>query len=289
MSYYRIWEYPNSSVPYKHVYMRRDRVEEGRAKAEANTKAILEALQADDKLAESLSRSKRNITDLILCNPFEYFCTFTFNAEKIDRYNYDACQSKLRKFFNNFKSRYAPDFKYLIIPEFHKDKAIHFHGVVSGIPESEFSVNENGYMDWTRYSRSFGFFSCSKIRNYNACAFYVSKYVTKDLCAVGKGRSVYMCSLGLNRPELVYDEDNIPMLFKPDFENEYCAVVYDRVGVEDDKSVSLSFNTLDDFSFPDLPFVQSIDFSKLTGEQLIMTAFDTSSRWFEYEGSNSQD
>ena len=60
MSYYRIWEYPNSSVPYKHVYMRRDRVEEGRAKSEANTKAILEALQADDKLAESLSRSKRN-------------------------------------------------------------------------------------------------------------------------------------------------------------------------------------------------------------------------------------
>lgn len=283
MSYYRVWEYPNSAVPYKHVFIKRDRIEEGREKALKNTAAILEALNADEKLQESLSRSKRNITDLILCNPFEYFCTFTFNADKVDRYNYDTCQKKLRKFFNNFKSRYAPDFKYLIIPEFHKDGAIHFHGVCSGFSDGELKENSFGYLDWERYRKSFGFFNCSKIRNYNACAFYVSKYVTKDLVSVGKGRAVYMCSVGLNRPKLIYDEDNIPVLFKPEFENEYCAVVYDRVGFNDDEGLSISLNCLEDFEFPIDDNLSDCNFESLTGEQLVLAAFEKTDWWELHE------
>ena len=34
----------------------------------------------------SLSRTKRNIRELALCNDFEYFATFTVNSEKCDRY-----------------------------------------------------------------------------------------------------------------------------------------------------------------------------------------------------------
>lgn len=279
MSYYRVWEYPNSYVPYKHVFIKRDRIEEGREKAEKNTTAILEKLKSDEKLKESLSRSKRNITDLILCNPFEYFCTFTFNADKIDRYNYSECQKKLRTFFNNFKKRYAPNFKYLIIPEFHKDGAIHFHGVCAGIPDSELQVNAYGYLDWPRYRKTFGFFNCSKIRNYNACAFYVSKYVTKDLVAVGKGKAVYMCSLGLNRPQLIYDEDDIPLLFKPEYENEFCAVVYDRVGFDENQGLSVSLDCLDDFVFPVAEEFPDFNFENLTGDQLVMTAFDKTDWW----------
>ena len=290
MSYYRIWEYPNSFVPYKHVYIKRDRVEKGREKASKNTAAILEALKEIDKkneedlkLKESLSRTKRNIVDLILCNPFEYFCTFTFNPDKIARYDYSVCQKKIRNFFNNFKSRYAPDFKYLIIPEFHEDGAIHFHGVCSGFPDGELKRNTYGYLDWERYRKSFGFFNCSKIRNYNACAFYVSKYVTKDLIAVGKNGSAYMCSLGLNRPKLIYDEDNIPVLFKPEFENEYCAVVYDRVGFNDEEGLSISLNCLDDFEFPIDENISDCNFESLSGEQLVMAAFDKNDWWEMHE------
>ena len=253
MPFYRVWEYPNSCIPYKHCYVKRERYikpdEQKRVddRAAENTAAILEhleKLEETKKLPHHLSRAKRMITDLILCNKFDYFCTFTFDAEKIDRYNYSLCQKKLRKFFDNFKQRYAPDFKYLIIPEFHKDGAVHFHGVCSGFPDGELSIpeyiykrvdgqyiplkNYRNYLDWARYHKSFGFFNCSKIRNYNACAFYVTKYVTKDLADVGKGKAVYMASQGLQRPALVYDEDNIPVIFTPEFENEYCIVGYDR-------------------------------------------------------------
>lgn len=246
LSFYRIWEYPSSVVPYKHVYIKRDR-DKIIDNAARNTSAILDILKEQDregKFAESLSRSKRNIRDLVLCNQFEYFCTFTFDEQKIDRYNYNECQKKLRKFFNNFKNRYSPNFQYLIIPEFHKDGAVHFHGLCSGFSDGELIrpekvlkrvngqltmvPNTRGYLDWTRYHKAFGIFNCSKVRNYDACAFYITKYITKDLADMEKGQRVYMCSSGLNRPKMVFDADDVPLIFEPEFENEHCMVAYER-------------------------------------------------------------
>lgn len=288
LSFYRIWEYPSSSVPYKHVLIKRDRdkIIDRAAQNTSDILAVLDKQEREGKFAESLSRSKRNIRDLVLCNRFEYFCTFTFDAQKVDRYNYGECQKKLRKFFNHFKDRYAPDFLYLIIPEFHKDGAVHFHGLCSGFPDGELIKpdkvfkrvdgqltmvpNTRGYLDWPRYHKSFGVFNCSKIRNYDACAFYITKYVTKDLADMEKGKRVYMCSAGLNRPNLVFDTDDVPLLFKPEFENEYCIVAYERADVTEP--------FLDDtgWMYQDLePWPSAVDeefhlvgFSEIDGEQL---------------------
>lgn len=302
MSFYRVWKYPNSAVPYKHCYVKRDR-EVGKDRALSNVAAILEKLKEIDaehddssKRSDSLSRSRKTVVDLILCNRFEYFCTFTFDAAKIDRYDYDVCQKKLRKFFNNFKTRYAPDFKYLIIPEFHQDGAIHFHGVCSGFPEGELTVpdmvykrmdngelvlvpNTKGYVEWGRYHKSFGFFNCSRIANYNACAFYVSKYITKDLLEVGKGRAVYMCSLGLTRPELVFDADDMPCVFTPEYENAYCAVSFQRSDLESDFSV-MAFNSECPDIF-DMPDIEEDSAEILTGEQQIISGYNKSSEWWD--------
>lgn len=295
MAFYRVWEYPNSCIPYKHVYVKRDRVEQGRRdKASENTSAILLFLDSKDndkKRDDSLSRSKRLITDLILSNPFEYFCTFTFDPLKIDRFDYSVCQKRLSKFFNHFKERYAPDFKYIIIPEFHKDGAIHFHGVCSGFPDGELVVpdyiykrvdgnyipyrNYRHYLDWPRYHKSFGFFNCSKIRNYNACAFYVTKYITKDLVDVGKGRAVYMCSKGLERPKLVYDVDDMPLIFNPEFENEYCVVGYERGDIAEDLKCGLDW-TFGEFSeWEDLEHIANDDkpFEPFQGDQLYLSGY----------------
>lgn len=256
MSYYRIWEYPNSNTPFKHSFLKRDRLEKGREDASRNSADILQFLEAkekektDERFNQSLSRSRKNILDILLCNEFDYFCTFTFDGQKIDRYNFNECKKQLSKFFMNFKNRYASDFKYLVIPEFHKDGAVHFHGVCSGFPDGELTVpdivykrvgehlvelpNVFNYHEWKRYHKKFGFFNCSPIRNYTACAFYISKYVTKDLITLEKGSCIYMCSHGLNRPKLVFDEEDVPMLFTPEFENEFVAVGYDRVAEQQD-------------------------------------------------------
>lgn len=292
MSYYRIWEYPDSNTPFKHTLIKRDRLERGVDKASDNSADILSFLdskekeKSDERFSQSLSRSRKSITDIILCNKFSHFCTFTFDSQKIDRYNFKECKKQLTKFFNNFKSRYAPDFTYLVIPEFHKDGAVHFHGVCSGFPDSELTIpdfvfkrvggelvqlpNVFRYHDWKRYHKKFGFFNCSPIRNYAACAFYVSKYVTKDLITLEKGSAVYMCSQGLNRPKLVFDEDDMPLLFSPEFENDFIVVGYDRVAEQSDwwihrdvpvYDIPSEYLTNDDYSSADQMFIS--DFFKV--------------------------
>ena len=41
------------------------------------------------KLDNSLSRSRQKIQEYILCNDFDFFCTFTLDQTKYDRYNLD--------------------------------------------------------------------------------------------------------------------------------------------------------------------------------------------------------
>lgn len=74
----------------------------------------------------SLSRTRRNIRELALCNNFEYFCTITVSSAKCDRYSLDEVQDNLRKCLRNIRIS-SNNFKYLIITEKHKDGAFHFH------------------------------------------------------------------------------------------------------------------------------------------------------------------
>lgn len=74
----------------------------------------------------SLSRTRRNIRELALCNDFEYFCTITVSSAKCDRYFLDEVQDNLRKCLRNIRNS-SNNFKYLIITEKHKDGAFHFH------------------------------------------------------------------------------------------------------------------------------------------------------------------
>ena len=89
----------------------------------------------------SLSRTRRNIRELALCNDFDYFCTLTVNSSKCDRYSLGEVQDNLRKCLRNIRN-ISNDFKYLIITEKHKDGAFHFHGLMSGL--SDIYVNQFG-------------------------------------------------------------------------------------------------------------------------------------------------
>lgn len=157
---------------------------------------------------------------------------------KIDRYDYKACKKAITKFFDNFRTRHASHFIYILVPERHKDGAWHFHGLVVGIPAGEFYTpefityrdrrsqelkvirNTKGYMRWRRWP--YGHFDCSVIKDYEASATYVSKYITKDLISVMKGAHLYFSSKGLRRPSLVFDEDNVPFPMKPQYSDEFC-------------------------------------------------------------------
>ena len=86
--------------------------------------------EAYEPSISSVSRTRRTVRDIVLCNDFEWFVTFTFDPNKVDRYNYNRCLSVMSIWLHKRKS-FDKDFSYLVIPEFHKDGAIHFHALLS--------------------------------------------------------------------------------------------------------------------------------------------------------------
>lgn len=193
------------------------------------------------KLEASISRTKSRVTELALCNPWEYFVTLTLDKEKYNRHDLATFKKHLSKFLNNLRFRYGWNIKYLLIPEQHKNGAWHMHGLFMGIPSSElslFSLHDHlpmkflamlgagrKIMNWMRYAQSFGYVTCEPIRNLEATAKYITKYITKDLVSsqVGLNKKLYLCSQGLNRAETIC-RGHIVHDFKPDFCNDYVAI-----------------------------------------------------------------
>ena len=162
----------------------------------------------------SLSRTKRNIRELALCNDFEYFATFTVNSENCDRYSLNDVQDKLKKVLHKIK-RNNKDFAYLIITEKHKDGAFHFHGLVKGI--NDLFVNDNGYLFSKIFNDELGFNSFSKIKDYTKCCNYITKYITKD-CIKNSHNQIYISSRGLKKATR---EEFSNIEFTPTFTNDF--------------------------------------------------------------------
>ena len=178
----------------------------------------------DEKLQASLSRSRKMLLDLAVCNDWDYWCTFTFSPENVDRYDFRACRKYLTKFFNNYRNRVSPGFRYLIVPERHEDKAIHFHGFLKCvtdlyIPETILKrqddtslievPNTPQYLRWKSYDK-IGIINLSPVRNHFAAANYMGKYITKDLVGGAdfpKGSQLILHSQGLRKPIILYNQD----------------------------------------------------------------------------------
>ena len=70
----------------------------------------------------SLKRTKQKVYQYARSNYWDWFVTFTFSPDKVDRFSYDACVKLLSKWLNNVR-RDAPDVRYIIVPEQHKSGA----------------------------------------------------------------------------------------------------------------------------------------------------------------------
>ena len=239
-----MWEYPSDDMakPFKHIEL-------NRLQSKPHNYVKKGSVNSEERFEQSLSRSRRLIKDYLLCNSFQMFVTCTFAPEKINSFDYTLVRKSLTSFFNDFRKRVSPSFRYLLVPEKHKSGAWHFHGVVKGIPESEFFVPEKirrkypdgsyklvpntpRYVSWKRYEKRFGWFNCSYIKDPIACATYVSKYITKDLTSFFAGRQVLLNSKGLAKPELVFDGNGY-IEGDPDFRNEFCSIKYENFVIHD--------------------------------------------------------
>lgn len=173
-------------------------------------------------------RAKAKVFELGICNPdMNIFATLTVAPETGMRTDYKALVKKLKDWLGNRVQRNG--LKYIIVPEFHQDGAIHFHGLFNdklqlvdsgtvlcpgcGKPIKKATAKKKNIpedVQQTVYNIAdykLGFttamISTDRINGSQAAAAgYVTKYITKDMDKVG-GR-YYLSGGDLQRPVCVY-------------------------------------------------------------------------------------
>lgn len=169
-------------------------------------------LETEDNLERSLRRTRKSIKDYVLCNKFNHFATFTFSK---DRKDVDKCKTKMSNWLKNQRKRKGK-FKYLIVPELHKDRqALHFHALLEGYKgeiKRSFThkgkpIIQNSRAVYELPSYTLGFNNLKFIDDEltkTRIAFYIQKYITKDM-PVFPNKNRYWISSGLKAPVV---EDN---------------------------------------------------------------------------------
>lgn len=99
---------------------------------EAAKEAQPEGRKAEN-VKRAVRRAKQNLRDLALCNEMRYFVTLTLDKEQIDRHDIAAITRKVNAWCSNRVQR--DGLAYILVPERHKDGAIHFHGFVNDAVE----------------------------------------------------------------------------------------------------------------------------------------------------------
>ena len=163
----------------------------------------------------SIKRTKKKVYDYAKSNEWEWFVTFTFSPDKVNRYDYDECTKYLSKWFNNLK-RSSPALSYLVVPEQHKDGAYHFHGLFSAMNDHQIVWTGNYVIKRVRGLRSkfvrtkekiykigsykLGWMTATRVREMEKVTSYITKYITKDMLNGLHGRKRYWCSRNLVLP-----------------------------------------------------------------------------------------
>ena len=177
----------------------------------------------------SLARTKGTVRDLVLCNNFELFCTFTFNPDKVDSFNFQKCWLKMSTWLHHQRDNSREkgiEFKYLIIPERHKSGRWHFHALISGytstLKDTKLKTTSlNPIFNITSF-RS-GFTTAVRIDSKQGVSNYVTKYITKDFITSFNQRR-FFCSHNLVRPVKKLNttilKQTLPLFKKQIYEND---------------------------------------------------------------------
>lgn len=190
-----------------------------------------------DWLQKSINRTKTKIADYVLCNNFSHFATFTFSPEKVkNRHDFAEMSALLIKWLNteqkNHERKHNSKFKYLIVPERHKNGAWHFHALLENYQNAcgDFYSSKNPFITvkeiktakryanrkyLTRYN--LGRSEIAPIRDKTKMANYIKKYITKELITEPNAKR-FWSSRNLAKPEiienLVSTNTKIPEKFK---------------------------------------------------------------------------
>lgn len=226
---------------YKLILHKRNLYPAGYEKPE--TKVKTERNQG--KESSNISRARSTVWELVMCNEFSYFVTFTLNKDKLNRYDLKGFNKKLSQFIRDYRKKEGTDVQYLLVPEEHLKGGWHMHGLMNGIAESDLiKLSVKDYIpdelkDIIRsgrtlykmksYEEKFGWVIVEKVRSKEAIAGYMTKYINKNIgvSVTEKNKKAYYCSQGLKRSQVI-KKGTFPTLLRNalqfDFENDYVLI-----------------------------------------------------------------
>lgn len=159
--------------------------------------------KASESLRCSVSRTRKRIREIAGSMDVSWFATLTISpTSSVDRYSYDSCTKALRDYLSVLRDK-CPDLQYVAIPELHKDGAVHFHVLFSHhISEfinfaGSFRLSKKSLIKTEVYhlsSWTYGFTSVIAVKTPARFINYVTKYITKELCAATKHKQRYFYS-----------------------------------------------------------------------------------------------
>ena len=161
---------------------------------EVSEKSDKEKTGSDDSVGHierSQRRARQQIKDYALCSDFSYFVTLTLDKEKIDRYDMAEIVKRLRIWLDNRVRRKG--LRYILVPERHKNGAVHFHGFFNDVLNVVDSghTDKGGHKIYNLPDWDFGFTTAIKLYGeYEKAVAYVCKYVGKSSEKIG-GRWYY--------------------------------------------------------------------------------------------------
>lgn len=158
-------------------------------------------------------RAKRQVIEYTMNNVFNWFVTITFDKNKIDRYNVELLEKKVRQWLDNIRINYGNRAKYILVPEYHKDGAVHYHALLN--MENDKLIYLYNHDQWKKpvykdrlLFNKFGRNQWIPIESYTEpVGLYISKYITKLPEMMNK--QYYFASQGLNKSERLQYDDKI--------------------------------------------------------------------------------
>lgn len=205
----------------------------------AQKKKVRPLIDERVKARNNMCRAKSRVYELAMCNEWDYFCTFTLDPEKYDRYNLARWQKDFSQWLRDQRKNGNPELRYLLLPEHHQDGAWHMHGFIGGLSKKELTpfvrgkhprrLVDGGYLNWEKCSKKFGYCSLGKLRNKAAAATYALKYVQKGFYSrvADLGARLFYASKGLKGARVVCEgEFALGVHRAPDFENEWCRLYW---------------------------------------------------------------
>lgn len=190
----------------------------------------VEERKKEHSLYSSLNRTRSALYMYARQCDWEYFITLTYSPDKIDsRYDFSLCMKKAHKWINNCKNRKARELLYLLVPEQHKDGAWHIHGLLcntTGLTFTDSGKRYDGKIVYNLDDWKLGFSTATKVTDTYKVSNYITKYITKDLCAVTPGKQRYFVSKTIPKPK------TFTALIDPDELDSFIQEVADSCGAD---------------------------------------------------------